>query len=140
MVGEFLYDLQTAGMAGVQSTGSADRVGASLPAPSTSNLVVEAGGVSLADMVRDVKEGLLVEQLMGASQTNVLGGDFSGNVLLGYKIEKGEIVGRVKDTVVSGNVYQALKRIDAVGSEARWVGSVFAPPIMCARLAVGSKG
>src|SRR5512136_593083 len=140
VVGGFLYDLQTAGMAGVQSTGSGDRVGASLPAPSTSNLVVEAGGVSLAEMVKGVREGLLVEQLMGASQTNVLGGDFSGNVLLGYKIEKGEVVGRVKDTVVSGNVYQALNQIEAVGSEARWVGSVFTPPIMCAGLAVGSKG
>ena len=140
VIGDFLYDLQTAGMAGVQSTGSGDRVGASLPAPSTSNLVVEAGGVSLAEMVRDVKEGLLVEQLMGASQTNVLGGDFSGNVLLGYKIEKGEIVGRVKDTVVSGNVYQVLNRIMAVGSEARWIGSISTPPILCADLAVGSKG
>lgn len=140
VVGEFLYDLQTAGMAGLQSTGSGDRAGSSLPAPSTSNLVVETGGASLAEMVRSVKEGLLVEQLMGASQTNVLGGDFSGNVLLGYRIHNGEIVGRVKDTVVSGNVYQALDRIEAVGSEARWVGSVFTPPIMCASLAVGSKG
>jgi PmbA protein len=140
VIGDFLYDLQTAGMAGVHSTGSGDRVGASLPAPSTSNLVVEAGRVSLADMVRDIKEGLLVEQLMGASQTNVLGGDFSGNVLLGYKIEKGEIVGRVKDTLVSGNVYQVLNRIVAVGSEARWVGSVFTPPLLCADLTVGSKG
>ena len=140
VIGGFLYDLQTAGMAGVQSTGSGDRVGSSLPSPSTSNLVVEAGAASLAEMVRTTKEGLLVEQLMGASQTNVLGGDFSGNVLLGYKIENGEIVGRVKDTVVSGNVYQALNRIEAVGSEARWVGSVFTPPIMCAGLAVGSKG
>ena len=140
VIGDFLYDLQTAGMAGVHSTGSGDRVGASLPAPSTSNLVVEAGKVSLAEMVRDIKEGLLVEQLMGASQTNVLGGDFSGNVLLGYKIEKGEIVGRVKDTLVSGNVYQVLNRIVAVGSEARWVGSVFTPPLLCADLTVGSKG
>jgi PmbA protein len=140
VIGHFLYDLQTAGMAGVQSTGSGDRVGSSLPSPSTSNLIVEAGAASLAEMVRGVREGLLVEQLMGASQTNVLGGDFSGNVLLGYKIENGEIVGRVKDTVVSGNVYQALNRIEAVGSEARWVGSVFTPPIMCASLSVGSKG
>ncbi len=140
VVGGFLYDLQTAGMSGVQSTGSGDRAGASLPAPSTSNLVVEAGKVSLVDMVRDIKEGLVVEQLMGASQTNVLGGDFSGNVLLGYKIENGEIVGRVKDTVVSGNVYEVLNRIVVVGSESRWVGSISTPPILCADLAVGSKG
>ena len=30
---------------------------------------------------------------MGAEQGNILGGDFSGNVLLGYKIENGKIVG-----------------------------------------------
>ncbi len=140
VIGSFLYDLQTAGMADVESTGSGDRVGSSLPSPSTSNLVIETGPTSLSEMVHAVKEGLLVEQLMGASQTNVLGGDFSGNVLLGYKIENGEVVGRVKDTVVSGNVYQALNQIEAVGSEARWVGSVFTPPIMCASLTVGSKG
>jgi len=47
----------------------------------------------------------------------MLGGDFSGNVLLGFKIEKGEIVGRVKDTMISGNVYQLLKDITAIGSD-----------------------
>ena len=136
----FIYDLQTAGLAGVKSTGSGDRVGGSLPAPSVSNLVVETGDTSFEDMVRDVKEGLVVEQLMGATQTNVLGGDFSGNVLLGYKVENGEIVGRVKDTVVSGNIYQVLDGSIVVGKEARWVGAVFTPAILCPDLAVGGKG
>ena len=62
-------------------------------------------------MVKSVKEGIVVEELMGAGQGNVMGGDFSGNVLLGYKIENGEIVGRVKDTIVSGNVHDALRGI-----------------------------
>jgi len=51
----------------------------------------------------------------------MLGGDFSGNVLLGFKIEKGEIVGRIKDTMISGNVYQLLKNISAIGSDNKWV-------------------
>ena len=136
----FIYDLQTAGLAGVRSTGSGDRVGASLPSPSVSNLVVETGDASFEEMVRDVKEGLVVEQLMGATQTNVLGGDFSGNVLLGYKVENGEMVGRVKDSVVSGNVYQALDGPIVVAREARWVGGVFTPAILCPNLAVGGKG
>ena len=140
VVKSFLYDLQTAGLAGVESTGSGDRVGAGLPAPSISSLVLETGDVSFEDMVRDVKEGLVVEQLMGATQTNVVAGDFSGNVLLGYKVERGEIVGRVKDTVVSGNIYKALGENIAVGSEARWVGAVLAPAVFCSDLAVGSKG
>ena len=59
---------------------------------------------------------------MGATQGNILGGDFSGNVLLGYKIENGKIAGRVKDTMVFGNVYELLKDIAAIGSDGRWLG------------------
>ncbi len=137
-VSGFLYDLQTAGLAGVQSTGSGDRVGG-LPAPSISSLVFGTGEATFDGMLKEMGDGLIVEQLMGASQTNLLGGDFSGNVLLGYKVEKGQIVGRVKDTIVSGNVYQALKEVTALGREARWVGAVFTPDILCPDLTVGSK-
>ncbi len=138
-VSGFIYDLQTAALAGTGSTGSGDRVGASLPSPSVSNLVVQTGKTGFEDMVRGLDEGLVVEQLMGATQTNVIGGDFSGNVLLGYKVEKGEMVGRVKDTVVSGNVYQALAGPIAVGKSARWVGAVCTPAVLCPDLAVGVK-
>ena len=82
----------------------------------------------------------MIEQLMGAEQGNVLGGDFSGNVLLGYKIEKGRIVGRVKNTMLSGNVYQILRKVEALGNEAKWVGgSVYAPHVYCQDIAVASK-
>jgi PmbA protein len=77
---------------------------------------------------------------MGAAQGNILGGDFSGNVLLGYKVESGKIVGRVKDTMVSGNVYQVLKGIIAIGSDARWVGSsVSTPSLYCPSVSVARK-
>jgi len=72
-------------------------------------------------MVQSIDEGIIVEQLLGAGQGNSLGGDFSGNVLLGYKIEKGEIVGRVKDTMISGNVYQLLKNIAGHRQRRKWV-------------------
>ncbi|MBI2863524.1 MAG: TldD/PmbA family protein [Chloroflexi bacterium] len=141
VVGEFLYDLQTAGLAGTKSTGSAGRSLESLPSPSTSLLVVGTGNMSQDEMIADVKEGLLVWHLMGAGQGNVLGGDFSGNVLLGYKIENGQVVGRVKDTMVAGNVYDVLKDVVALGSEAEWLGgSMFVPAIYVASLGVASRG
>ena len=137
----FLYDLQTAARAGRVSTGSGNRGRGSLPNPSPGALVISPGSMTFADMVKDIKEGLIVEQLMGAEQGNILGGDFAGNVLLGYKIEKGEIVGRVKDTVVAGNVYHILKDIAAIGSESEWVSSLLnTPPIYCKALSVASKG
>ena len=139
VVASFLYDLQTAALAETKSTGSASR-GGGLPLPSPSTLVIAPGQATFDEMLGDIKEGLVIEQLMGAEQGNILGGDFSGNVLLGYKVESGKIVGRVKNTMVSGNVYQLLKEVGAIGSQAKWVGgAVNTPPIYCPRLSVASK-
>ena len=137
----FLYDLQTAALAGKKSTGSGNRGRGGLPAPSSSALIINPGKTTFEDMLQDIKEGLVVEQLMGAEQGNLLAGDFSGNVLLGYKVENGKIVGRVKDTMVSGNVYAILKDIAAIGSETRWVGGFLqTAPFYCKGLSVSSKG
>jgi PmbA protein len=138
-IANFFYDLQTAALAGTKSTGNGNRNGG-LPTPSPTTLTIAPGKTGFDEMVKDIKEGLVIEQLMGAEQGNILGGDFSGNVLLGFKIENGKIVGRVKDTMVSGNIYQVLKEVAAIGSEAKWVGGfVLTPPIYCPRLSVASK-
>jgi PmbA protein len=140
IVSNFLYDLQTAALAKTKSTGSASRSGG-LPAPAASSFIIAPGETTMEEMVKDIKEGLVIEQLMGAEQGNILGGDFSGNVLLGYKVESGKIVGRVKNTMVSGNVYQVLREVSAVGSRAEWVdGFLHTPPLYCPRLSVASKG
>jgi len=139
-IANFLYDLQTAGLAHTQSTGNGSRSRGGLPAPSPSAFIIASDSTTFDEMVNDIKEGLIIERLMGAEQGNILGGDFSGNVLLGYKVESGKIVGRVKDTMVSGNIYQVLKDIIAIGSDARWVGSSLKTPhLYCPRLSVASK-
>jgi len=139
IVAQFLYDLQTAALAKTESTGSGHR-GGGLPAPSISSIIINKGVTSFTDMVRNTREGLIVEQLMGAEQGNVLNGDFSGNVLLGYKIENGEIVGRVKDTMVAGNVYTLMKDVEAIGSDARWIGGMLnTPSFYCPDVPVSTK-
>ena len=139
-IANFLYDLQTAALAHTRSTGNGRRGGGGLPSPSPSAFVIGSGDATFEEMVQDMKEGLVIEQLMGATQGNILGGDFSGNVLLGYKVESGKIIGRVKDTMVSGNIYQILKKIIAIGSDARWVGSFLKTPYLyCPSLSVASK-
>lgn len=136
----FLYDLQTAALAGTRSTGSGRRVDGGSPKPAISSLIIDGGDVSFENMMEDMKEGLIVEQLIGADQGNVLSGDFGGNILLGYKVERGEIVGRVKDTMISGNVYQVLRELLGVGCEARWVnGMLQTPPLYCPRVSVAAN-
>jgi PmbA protein len=140
VVSQFYYDLQTAGLAGAKSTGNASRNGG-LPTPSPNSLIIGGGDVSFDDMMHDIKQGLLIYFLMGAEQGNILNGDFSGNVLLGYKIENGSVAGRVKDTMVSGNIYQLLSEIEALGNDARWVeGMLKTPSIYCSGISVAAKG
>jgi PmbA protein len=137
----FYYDLQTAGLAGVQSTGSGERGLGSLPGPSTSVLVVGDGDTPLEAMIAGMDEGLIVESLLGAGQSNILGGDFNANVLLGYKVEGGRVVGRVKNAMISGNAYDALSSLRAVGSDGRWVGGGFyTPSIALERVSVSAQG
>jgi PmbA protein len=139
-VAGFLYDLQTAAQAHTRSTGNGRRSRGGLPTPSPSAFIIGPGDTTFDEMVSSTKEGLVIEELMGATQGNVLGGDFSGNVLLGYKIENGKIVGRVKDTMVSGNIYQVLRQIVAIGSKSKWVGGFLnTPHLFCPSLSVASK-
>ena len=141
VVANFLYDLQTAALTGNRSTGNGNRSRGSLPTPSVSAVLINEGDTSLEAMIRDIKEGLVIEMLIGAEQGNVLGGEFSGNVLLGYKVENGQITGRVKDTMVSGNIYEALKKVEAIGNEAKWVGGALrSPALYLSSLAVATKG
>jgi PmbA protein len=141
VVESFYYDLQTAARAGKKSTGNGGRGRGSLPGPATSALVITPGKTTFDEMVADIKEGLVIEQLMGAEMGNILGGDFSGNILLGFRVENGKITGRVKDTMVSGNVYKILMDIPAIGSEAKWLGGFLqTPPFYLKGLSVSSKG
>ena len=138
----FLYDLQTAADAGSKSTGSGHRADArSQIRPGMSAFVLKPGAATFREMLSGIDDGLLVEELIGAGQGNLLAGDFGGNVLLGYKVEKGEIVGRVKDTMIAGNVMDALSRSVIVGSDDRWVAGVLrTPSILCEGVSVSSGG
>jgi len=137
----FYYDLQTAGMAGVESTGNGLRAGIqSEPIPSISNLVVEEGKVPFSEMIKDISEGIIIDQVLGLGQGNIISGAFSNNVQLGYKIEKGKIVGRVKDVMIAGNAIEELKNIVALGDKAKWIGGKYKfPHIYLQSLSVSAK-
>ena len=128
VITNYFYDLETAAQAGTQSTASAHRGVSSPPSPGTSVIIVGGGAASYQEMIRDINEGLVVERLLGAGQSNILGGDFNANVLLGYRIEGGCVIGRVKNTVISGNVYTSLKNIHAVERDSHWVGGFLKTP------------
>ncbi|KHE90248.1 MAG: TldD/PmbA family protein [Candidatus Scalindua rubra] len=124
----YIYDLQTAGIMNAKSTGNGIRSFASQPSPGNSNVIVEPGDMKFEDMIKDMKSGILVDQVLGGGQSNVLAGEFSVNVDLGYLVENGEIVGRIKDCMIAGNVFEVFNDIIALGDRSDWHGSLKVPP------------
>lgn len=130
VVKNFFYDLQTAAKAKVQSTGHGIRgAAAALSFPSLHNVIVKEGKEQYQSILKNIKEGILAEQFLGAGQDNPYNGDFSMNLQLGYKIENGEIVGRLKDTMIAGNAFEILANgLLALSAEREWVGNSFLAP------------
>jgi len=124
----YIYDLQTAGIMNAESTGNGTRSFASQPSPGNSNVIVELGDMKFENMIKDMKNGILVDQVLGGGQSNVLAGEFSVNIDLGYLVENGEIVGRVKDCMIAGNVFEVFNNIVALGDKSDWHGALKVPP------------
>ena len=131
VVRAFVYDLETAARAGTASTGHGRRGTFGKPGIGFSNLVMREGEADEAALLREVGHGLLIEDLIGVGQGNVISGAFSHPVALAYGVDGGEITGRVKDAAVAGNAYELLKRIRMVGRDGKWIGgSRLVPPIV----------
>jgi PmbA protein len=134
----FIYDLDTAGRAGVKPTGHGS-------SRTLTNLVINPGNTSYETILRNTSRGLLVHDFLGLGQGNPINGEFSVNVFLGYKIENGKLVGRVKDVMLAGNAFEALKDITAISKEREWVSGPWAwlvgliPYIQIGKLSVIAK-
>ncbi len=139
----FLYDTYTANRGGGASTGNAARHGyRSQPSVSASNLVVAPGSLSLAQLLAEAGEGLLVTDVAGLhSGVNPVTGVFSVGAS-GRAIRAGELAEPLREFTVAGDLISLLGSVRAAGAEARWVpfgGSVRTPPLLVAALAVSGS-
>jgi PmbA protein len=127
---QLFYTDRTIGRAlGSGTTGNGFRPSlGSYPTPGLYNSVIQPGLMTFADLIKSLDQGIIVDQMLG--DVAGISGDFSVNVDLGYRIEKGEVIGRVKDTMVAGNVYTALKNLVAMGRDAEWNGSCYTPSVI----------
>lgn len=118
-----------------QPTGNGFRLSLdSYPSPSLVNLIVAQGNYSFAELVTHLDNGIIVDQMLGGGAD--ISGDFSVNVDLGYRVQNGIIVGRIKDTAIAGNVYQLLNRVIALGNDGIWNGSCLTPSLIVEGISV----
>lgn len=127
---QLFYTDRTLGRAlGCGTTGNGFRPGlGSYPTPGLFNLLIQPGYKPLEELIAGLDHALIVDQMLGGSAG--ISGEFSINVDLGYRVERGEVVGRVKDTMVAGSVYTALKNVVELGGDAEWNGSCYTPSLI----------
>jgi len=98
----WLLDTATARQLGLQTTGHAARGTGGPPSPSTTNLYMEAGCLSVKELIAGIKQGLYVTELIGMGINGVTG-DYSRGAS-GFWIENGEIAYPVSEITVAGNL------------------------------------
>ncbi|NET46931.1 TldD/PmbA family protein [Okeania sp. SIO2B3] len=136
----FYWDQQWAARGGCKSTGNGFRDGLSQPTPSLVNLSISPGQASEKELISNIKEGLIVDRVLGGGQSNQLAGEFSVNLDLGYKVEKGEITGRVKNTMVAGNIFEGFQNLVDISNFPELVGnSYYLPCIVFQNLGVATR-
>jgi len=79
-----------------------------------SNIFVEQGETPFADMASDIRNGLYLVTHKGGQ---TIGDLFTFGAQYGYEITNGKIGALVKDINMSGNVFETLMNIDAVGND-----------------------
>lgn len=140
VLSNYLLDLNSAYMLDMEPNGCAGRGLDSPPTPSSSNMIVAEGDVPIQDMINNIKEGILVESVIGGGQANVIAGEFSLNVSLGFLIRNGKIKGLVRNTMIAGNAYDMLgDNLEAVGDKAIHMGSIISPYLMFSDVSISGK-
>lgn len=111
------YEARCAGLS--ESTGHASGGASMRPTASFGRLEIEAGDRSLEDIVRDVGKTILVTRFSGS--TDNVTGRFSGVVKAGFLLDGGERI-PIAETLIAGNILDALRDIAAVSSDTETFG------------------
>jgi len=82
-----------------------------------SNLIIEPGNCTFKELVSMMKEGIVVNEVIGFHSGNLLKGEFSMNVGTGYYVKNGKPAGRAMNTMIAGNIYTDFKNIKALSDK-----------------------
>ena len=118
----FLYDTYSGRRAGVPSTASAVRAGfKSAPGVGARAVSLEPGGLSQAEILAAVDEGLFVQSISGVhSGVNPVSGDFSVGAE-GMLIRDGVATEPVREITIASTIQRMLKDVLHIGNDPEWL-------------------
>jgi len=142
----FLFDLSSGSESGKGSSGDGMKIGMwnrgidIPPNPRPANLVLEPGDMDYEDMVRDMKEGIIIIDVIGFHSGNMLEGEYSMNVGVGCYVKDGKIQGRAVDTMVAGNIYEDFYNIEGLENKLEFNNLGYSPAMYFSEISVSGTG
>ena len=130
----YLLDTYAARKLGLASTGNASRSVGEAPSAGATNFYLAPGPVSPDEIVRSVKRGLYVTELIGFG-INMVTGDYSRGAV-GYWIENGELVYPVEEITIAGNLKEMWISVEAIGNDLVFRGRIASPTVKIAQMTV----
>lgn len=135
----FLYNTYAAAKEGIRSTGNGVRGSfKGTPEVGTTNFFFRPGQTSPQEIIKEVKNGLYVTEVMGMHTANPISGDFSLGAS-GIWIENGEFSKPVRGVAIAGNIMELLGSVDAVGNDLEFFGGKGAPTLRVASMSLSGS-
>ena len=117
-----LHSRETAARMGEQPTGNARAIAHNFPPiVRMTNTFMEPGELAFEQMLEDTEDGLYAVGMLGG-QTDMEMFTFSAEEA--YRIRKGKLAEKVREVVLTGNVFKTLADIDAVGRDLKMHGGL----------------
>ena len=117
-----LHNRETAAKMGEEPTGNARAISyRHPPIVRMTNTFMEPGETSFEEMLQETEDGIYALGMMGG-QTNMEMFTFSAEEA--YRIRGGKLAEKIRDVVLTGNVFQTLENIDRVGSDFKMHGGL----------------
>lgn len=134
----FIYDIYTANKQGVKTTSNGLR-GSYLTTPMISPTNVEFKFDEMTDL-SEIDKGVLTTSVLGAHTANPISGDFSVEASNAFKIENGELTDPINKAMISGNIFEIMKKVEGLKSEIKQYGQFIIPKLLVHDLrVVGQK-
>jgi PmbA protein len=105
----WLLDCATARELGMQTTGHAQRGVSSTPSPGASNLHLNPGAKTPAELIGEIEDGFFVTSLIGMG-VNLVTGDYSRGAA-GFWIENGQLTYPVNEVTIAGHLSQMYRSL-----------------------------
>jgi PmbA protein len=122
----WILDSRSARQLGLKTTGHAARGTSGPPGPSATNLYLEPGALTPAELMADITEGLYVTELIG-SGINGVTGDYSRGAA-GFMIRDGALAEPVAEITIAGNLIEMFARLTPA-NDLRFLRGTDAPTI-----------